>query len=817
MQIAPGNPSPLQPPDVAHIPNGTNELIQSGLGSWWRDQIDVRIDLSMSTWTPPVAQSLCYRFGGGGVGWEMMVDTNGFLQLNRRTPTGFFLWRSEIPIQAEPGERIILRCTSDTFTFDAVNYFTNMVFIQARRGARAADLRGVKYENAVFAPEEWEQIGRVETSPTDQTELTGSLRVTAQVAADPSIVTKVYGLLAYYNGVEVASLPQPLPAGQTTFTDPISGGSWATLSTASVAEAPWVTVDTARVRRLDWETGRRDELAQVEVTRATIVLDNSDRAFDPENSSGPYAGKLLPRVPVRIQAKTSFSDWTTVWTGFVEDGWQQAFSAPAGGEVVLPCVDLLAVAGDARVPRDSAAYRLGTLYPQVWLSFDEGAPGSEVLNEGTDGGAATVTDRVEIEAAITQSDAGNAISVKRSGSTGPVRIPWTYGTRGVAFVFWIKLEDPGANQVIMQMADGTNVVLSLFIGSATNQMSMNDDSGRVWQKTGALIDNDGGRYFFAVDIADTGSTSIRRQATANSWNTTATVDAFTDPVTLNVGANYLGGDPVTGVIDEFAVFNRVPIASALDNLWEINAGNEPADERIKLLCIAGGVPPEMYDVVNFGSWAGSVGKAPFGPGDLLSALAATIAAEQGAVIVDHVNQQLKFYDRTFRDAPPVPGFSISDDPADTDSALQAEELVLIPNGVDTVINVVEVIWTQRYRQEETVTTHVDEASVRQYGARRREIRASVGSYAEADAAAQAIFTRFAQPRARIASATLDMSVLSDGEIEDVLGLTFGSTLTINRQPLGTGARVVDLHWVEGMAHAVRGKKWTCTIRLSPAG
>ena len=47
---------------------------------------------------------------------------------------------------------------------------------------------------------------------------------------------------------------------------------------------------------------------QISVARATIVLDNTDDIFTPDNSASPYYGFLLPRRPVRINL--GFSDET---------------------------------------------------------------------------------------------------------------------------------------------------------------------------------------------------------------------------------------------------------------------------------------------------------------------------------------------------------------------------------------------------------------------------------------------------------------------------------------------------------------------------
>ena len=48
-----------------------------------------------------------------------------------------------------------------------------------------------------------------------------------------------------------------------------------------------------------------------------LTLNNADRRFSPENSSGPHYGNLSPLRPVRIQSDDGFSV-RTHWSGWIE-------------------------------------------------------------------------------------------------------------------------------------------------------------------------------------------------------------------------------------------------------------------------------------------------------------------------------------------------------------------------------------------------------------------------------------------------------------------------------------------------------------------
>jgi len=75
---------------------------------------------------------------------------------------------------------------------------------------------------------------------------------------------------------------------------------------------------TSRVISADWRLGfSRPYQDTATDSTLTIVLDNSDKRFSPENGSSPIAGKVRPFVPVQIQS----NDGTTLrthWVGWIE-------------------------------------------------------------------------------------------------------------------------------------------------------------------------------------------------------------------------------------------------------------------------------------------------------------------------------------------------------------------------------------------------------------------------------------------------------------------------------------------------------------------
>jgi hypothetical protein len=79
------------------------------------------------------------------------------------------------------------------------------------------------------------------------------------------------------------------------------------LGTNILADAPLDLVDvTDQVRRVSTRRGRNRILANFEAGTATVVLNDPNSDFNPQNTSSPYYGKLLPLRKIRIYATTEY-------------------------------------------------------------------------------------------------------------------------------------------------------------------------------------------------------------------------------------------------------------------------------------------------------------------------------------------------------------------------------------------------------------------------------------------------------------------------------------------------------------------------------
>ena len=153
-------------------------------------------------------------------------------------------------------------------------------------------------------------------------------------------------------GLVTASPVQP--AGVLVLNDPVRGllgtGTLGTGATWS-AIAPQVVLGFT-VRRPS--TRLQGPLWNYQAGTASILLDNSDGRFDPDNLAGPYvvsgATQLLPMVPVRIRAVFAGTAYA-LYSGYA-DGWMPAQVTYAGGyaELALPATDAFKVLAGITLP-----------------------------------------------------------------------------------------------------------------------------------------------------------------------------------------------------------------------------------------------------------------------------------------------------------------------------------------------------------------------------------------------------------------------------------------------------------------------------------
>lgn len=132
----------------------------------------------------------------------------------------------------------------------------------------------------------------------------------------------------------------------------------------------WVDCsEFVRAEPIPIQRGRTPDSSGIQAGTATLVLENLDGRFDPENTEGPYYGKLIDGTPVRI--RVTFGGVTEdIWRGWVE-AWPVT-DTEGDSVVVLDCLDILGSAAQSGAPPTAleAVTPKLPVPPDVWWTVE---------------------------------------------------------------------------------------------------------------------------------------------------------------------------------------------------------------------------------------------------------------------------------------------------------------------------------------------------------------------------------------------------------------------------------------------------------------
>ena len=140
----------------------------------------------------------------------------------------------------------------------------------------------------------------------------------------------------------------------------------------------WTDV-TQYVRQFDISRGRSRVLEKVKAGQATVVFDNNDSRFTPENTSGPYSPNVRVMTPIRIQAVHNAVTYD-LFRGFVE-AWPLVVAVQTDNVVPAKCIDafrlLASFEDDWTEAADRSGNRIDAIldtvgWPAGWRDIDVG-------------------------------------------------------------------------------------------------------------------------------------------------------------------------------------------------------------------------------------------------------------------------------------------------------------------------------------------------------------------------------------------------------------------------------------------------------------
>ena len=124
----------------------------------------------------------------------------------------------------------------------------------------------------------------------------------------------------------------------------LDNAAFGILDTNSLGDAPADLVDISdMVMRCSTRRGRNRILSNFEVGTATVTINDPNSDFNPQNTSSPYYGKLIPLRKIRIYAETQFAGDTVqvnIFAGYItsyDTGFYSGVQQTS--TVVLQCAD----------------------------------------------------------------------------------------------------------------------------------------------------------------------------------------------------------------------------------------------------------------------------------------------------------------------------------------------------------------------------------------------------------------------------------------------------------------------------------------------
>lgn len=614
-----------------------------------------------------------------------------------------------------------------------------------------------------------------------------------------------------------------LAAGTTSFSDTATTvNTWTVSSPASITGFDWSTIPDHHVRSLRWTVGRDNELDQFRSGSATVELRNNDRTYDPEHTTGPHFGFLLPRVPFRIQLSSDGVSWQDEFYGFVKGGWQQTYLKPKASRCTLELEDLLEVLESEDLPGSAWEAQMMANHPVAFWRFDE-TTGNAMLDSSGNGRHGFIDNGNLGEEPLILGD-GAAYQAPHLGDNRgrwqgeglPTTVPCT-------LLAWVKTpRDLTSVKTIMAAQRDSSLsgtvwlqIASSALGSPNGELVIDFFGlGSFYKARGSRrVDDDVPHMVVCtIDTLTPGGVQLYVDGLVETKTTISGTNPGSWPSrfiwTVGNTIDTTSGDwGLDGIVDEAAVFNLTLSAEQVADLYAAGGTGFSGDrsgERIDRVLDIVGIPDALRDIAIGDT---TVGPADYGRTSAASYLQGVVESEQGVLYVEHNDGgKLTFrgrYDRLTASRSTTVQASFT-------GSHFAEGIAPAPNGVETIVNVAEVSWPGG-----TVPV-VDEDSKRQYGAQRRSVTTEAPTAAVAQSAGGWLVARYRNPQVRLRRVPFNLTGKED-LWPSILARRVSDRVSVTRHPQKVGAAVTNELILEGADFALsEDRSWTVEYRLSNA-
>ncbi len=588
---------------------------------------------------------------------------------------------------------------------------------------------------------------------------------------------------------------------------------WTSDPSVAIGSTTW-TDESSKLRSIATSRGRSDELGTFQAGKATFVLDNRDRRFDPNYTAGPLYGNLLPMRRVRLLLNT-----VAVWHGFLDDIPQTYHLTNKDATVTLNCTDAFAVFALQKLPESVYAIEVTAANPNIWYRLGE-TYGTAAFDSGSDHVNGTYTGATPTSGLIFGGDDG-AMTFDGVSNTVICTSPVT------AFPFtiemWVQLSDSAITAYLwsqvdidigryMQITVQGGAVSAIVTDHAANTQSVTDTTA---VPTGVGRVDDGVPHHIVVTFPSGSSAAIIAVDGAHAYSVFSATGTSGFPAGPNfqVAGFSISSPPGNSVtIDEFALYRGVTLLDATV-ISHYHGGHDPwtgdlSGARIGRYLDLVAWPAADRDI---GTGVAVLQAAALAKQTVLPVMQNVELSEQGQLFMG-ADGKVVYRDRRWRFENTVAITSQATFGDDGTGAELAYMDIVTDGGAQFLRN--HVIGS---RQGGALVDATDSASITKFYERTDTDLSELQAATDDDVLSLVqwrVATR-ANPIARVTTLSIQPRHPTTGLIAAVLALDIGERVTVKRRPQGVGTALSYVVLVEGISHQLDvAGNWTCTLYLS---
>ena len=568
-------------------------------------------------------------------------------------------------------------------------------------------------------------------------------------------------------------------------------------------EPSWEAV-TPYVRDIRIDRGRRSEWIQASPGKLGLTLDNRTRRFDPEYTSGPYYGDLVPMVPVRVQVTYDGTTWT-LFTGFVE-GWPTVYNTSnTDAETRVTAVDGSRLLRQYVLPRTMLEATVADTSPTHYWPLTN--PTTGVVYD-------TVRD-YKVEPFLYATSNPTAYTSDMAAGDPTIMAGLT-GTNGTGLASLDTYTGPLRSVMFVTDATAVNTDTTytggrvLFTNSTNDGIDVSFGDGDVSVTYSNVTDN---RYYPATLVTapytrDRGNMVVLTFDTSN-------VRVYVNGSLVHTGALSTGTTSLIGLLKSRVYFKAYGSIGQVA-IWDYTLSDS---DVATLAATAAGYDGDttgtrLGRLLNLTAWPATwrtiaTGDQTLGPyyTDGVSVLTAAQLIGTAEIGYAFINSDGNIELKDATDTATANIVALFDDEG-IDAPFT--DIEVSANTVDDIVNTVEAVY-----QYGSVTVS-DSASVTAYGEATSRVDARlVNTPTVATTIAQNVVDRAKNPRTRVNR--LDIPVRRDPAtiVPMVAPLDLADDVTVSFTPTGVGDPLWRAVRVQGIRHNISLNDWRVSLYLAP--